>query len=180
MKIENIGESGLKKVYHKSFKDERGFFSELFRTEELKKFGFDGVVQQNISLSNRGVIRGLHLQIKPMEQSKIITVLAGAIRDIVIDLRKDSSTFLKLFTIDIDMDSDFSLLIPKGFAHGFQALEDETIVLYSVDNIYSPEHERGINVFDRKLNIKFPVEEKIISQKDEALPDLDKFLSNYE
>jgi len=78
------------------------------------------------------------------------------------------------------MDSDFSLLIPKGFAHGFQALEDETIVLYSVDNIYSPEHERGINVFDRKLNIEFPIEEKIISEKDEALPDLDKFLSNYE
>ncbi|MCX7959744.1 MAG: dTDP-4-dehydrorhamnose 3,5-epimerase family protein [Deltaproteobacteria bacterium] len=179
-KIENTGFDGIYKINHKKFIDERGYFSELFRTEELIPFGFEGVAQQNISLSGKGVIRGLHLQTEPYEQSKIITVLSGSIFDIVLDLRRNSSTYLKIFSVKIDMDSYFSLLIPKGFAHGFQALEDDTVVLYSVDNIYSAENERGINIFSNGLDIRFPVEEKIISQKDENLPELHLFLREYE
>ncbi len=172
VKIEKTEFEGIFKIYHKKFYDERGFFSELFRSEELKEYGFNEVLQQNISLSNQGVIRGLHFQISPYEQSKIITVISGSIYDIAVDLRRDSDSYLKCFTIQIDMDSSFSLLITKGFAHGFQALEDESIVLYSTDNIYSPEFERGINILSNRLNIKFPIEEKIISKKDEHLPEL--------
>lgn len=180
IQIDNTDIKGIYKIRHKIFKDERGLFYELFRSQELKDYGFQGVAQQNLSISNRGVIRGLHLQISPYEQSKIITVLSGAILDIALDIRTDSSTYLKTFTITMDMDSEFSLLITRGFAHGFQAIEDETLLLYSVDNIYAPEYERGINIFSKELNIKFPLEEKIISKKDENLPELSKFLEEYE
>lgn len=180
IKIEKTDFDGLYKLHYKRHHDERGFFSELFRIEELKELGFDEISQQNLSLSNRGVIRGLHFQIKPHEQSKIITVISGAIFDVALDIRRDSRTYLKVFTTNIDMDSGFSLLIPKGFAHGFQSLEDETIILYSVDNIYSPAFERGINIFSEGLDIKFPIEEKILSNKDENLPDLKKVIDEYE
>ncbi len=179
-RIEKTAFNGIYKLHHNKFRDERGFFSELFRTGELKEFGFGQVVQQNISLSGRGVVRGLHLQTKPFEQSKIISVITGSVFDIALDLRPDSETYLKIFTIKLDMDSDFSLLISRGFAHGFQALEDETVILYSVDNLYSPDSERGINIFSKKLEINFPVGEKIISKRDENLPDLSEFLGKHE
>ncbi|MCX7943573.1 MAG: dTDP-4-dehydrorhamnose 3,5-epimerase [Deltaproteobacteria bacterium] len=179
-KIDITPFEGVYKIYHKKFGDERGFFSELFKTDELKNLGFECVAQQNISLSNKGVIRGLHLQLEPYEQSKIITVLSGSIFDIALDLRKNSTTYLRVFSVEIDMDSDFSLLVPKGFAHGFQALEDETVVLYSVDKIYAPDFESGINVFSKEIEIKFPLEEKILSKKDENLPKLADFLAKYE
>ncbi len=178
MKIEKTPFDGIYKVYHKKFKDKRGFFLELFRTEELTDYGFNSVKQQNLSLSNRGVIRGLHYQIAPFEQTKIISVLSGAIFDVVMDLRKDSENYLKYFTINIDMDSDFSLLIGKGFAHGFQAVEDETIILYSVDNIYNPQYERGINPFDSNYPINWPIEDKMLSEKDEKLPTIKSILES--
>ncbi|MGC8926695.1 MAG: dTDP-4-dehydrorhamnose 3,5-epimerase [Myxococcota bacterium] len=178
--IEKTDFEGIYKIRHKRFKDDRGLFLEVFRTQELKEFGFNGVLQQNLSISNKGVIRGLHLQMSPYEQSKIITVLSGAIYDIILDLRRDSKTYLKCLKINLDMDSEYSILITKGFAHGFQALEDETTLLYSVDNIYSPEFERGINIFSKEINIKFPIEDKIISEKDEGLPELTEFLEIYE
>lgn len=180
IKIEKTDFDGIYKIHHKKYFDERGFFSELFRIDELKELGFERVSQQNISLSNKSVVRGLHFQIKPYEQSKIITVIAGSIFDIALDIRRDSKTYLEVFTINIDMDSDFSLLIPKGFAHGFQSLEDETIILYSVDNVYLPEFERGINIFSEGIDIKFPIEEKILSDKDENLPQLKEVIQEYE
>lgn len=170
MKIEETEFEGIFKIFHKKFTDERGVFSELFRTEELRRYGFESVKQQNLSLSQKGTIRGLHYQSAPFEQSKIITVISGTIFDVVLDIRKESKTFSKYFTIKIDMDSDFSLLIGKGFAHGFQALEDETIILYSVDNIYNPECEKGINPLDNDYPIRWPCEKKILSSKDVSLP----------
>ncbi len=156
------------------FNDERGYFSELLNTKNLPF----NVIQINISKSKRGVIRGLHFQRDPHAQAKYVSVVRGRIYDVVVDLRRDSDTFGKWGAYELSEDNDLSLLIPRGFAHGFQALEDDTLVLYAVDNQYHPESEFGIRFDDPDLGINWPVIPWMVSKKDLSWPTLREALKS--
>ncbi len=158
-------------VQPKSFSDDRGFFLESFKESDFVSNGINiKFVQDNISHSVLGVIRGLHFQKNPMAQAKLVTALRGEIFDVVVDLRKDSPTYRKWIS-EILSDKDHKLLyVPEGFAHGFCVLSKEAYVYYKVSNEYSPEHEHGIIWNDPKLNINWPISEPIVSGDDNKLP----------
>ncbi len=137
----------------KVFGDERGFFLESFNQRALAEQGIHFDVKQiNFAKSEKNVLRGLHYQIAPFGQTKLVGVISGAVVDVVVDIRKSSPTFGQSLKIEISTQDTF-LLIPKGFAHGYYTLADETIFYYAVDNFYSPESERGIIYNDPDLNI---------------------------
>ncbi len=148
--------------------DNRGFFTEIFNINNLNF----SVVQINLSSSKKGVLRGLHFQKGSYAQAKYISVIKGKIFDVVVDLRQDSSMFGKWQSYELSDDNDLSLFVPRGFAHGFQAIEDNTLVLYAVDNAYNPEEEAGIRYDDPELNITWPISNPIISKKDLSWPTL--------
>lgn len=156
--------------------DHRGYFSETFNQKKNNQFKNLNFVQDNQSLSlQKYVFRGLHYQSPPFAQDKLIRVLRGAILDIVLDLRRSSKTFGKHASFEISSSKFNQILVPKGFAHGFLTLEENTEVFYKVTDYYSPNHDFGINIFDKELNIKLPIENDkiILSQKDLNQP---KFL----
>ena len=150
-----------------SFKDSRGEFYELYNEKTiLKELGLkEKFKQDNISISKKGVIRGLHYQTKK-PQGKLISVLNGSIYDVIVDIRPHSTQFLKKFIYKLDSNKCKSLWVPPGFAHGFQALSANTIVHYKCNNYYSPETERTIIWSDTYLNIKWPIKITKISSKD--------------
>ncbi len=151
----------LKVLDKKTFKDNRGFFRELF----LKKYLKEELIFDIMSLSKKNVIRGLHLQTRK-PQAKLVTVLRGKIFDVCLDCRKKSKTFGKYFGITLSESKNQSLFIPKGFAHGFCTLSDKTIVHYKCSNYRDKNSEVGILWNDRDLNIKWPIKKPIISKKD--------------
>ena len=155
----------------KSFSDDRGFFLESFKESDFVLNGINiKFVQDNISHSVLGVIRGLHFQKNPMAQAKLVTAIKGEIFDVVVDIRKDSPTYGKWIS-EILSDKDHKLLyVPEGFAHGFCVLSKEAYVYYKVSNEYSPEHERGIIWNDPKLNVDWPISKPIASGDDNKLP----------
>ena len=160
--------------------DKRGFFFESFRKDLLENFIGSKInfCQENISNSKYGVLRGLHFQIEPYAQSKLVSVTKGRILDVVIDLRKSSKHYGESFKIELD-DVDFKqLFIPKGFAHGFVVLSDSARVSYKVDNYYNKNSERGLNYNDPKLSIDWLIDEKsiLLNEKDKNYPP---FNSNY-
>jgi len=154
-------------------KDERGFFSRFWCRQEFESQGLDTkLVQCNISFSERiGTLRGMHYQIAPFEETKLIRCTMGAISDVIIDLRSKSSTFKKWFSIELNSENHLGLFVPKGFAHGFQTLKDNTEVFYMMGEFYHPECERGIRWDDPMFKIEWPIETKIISSKDQSYPD---------
>lgn len=156
--------------------DDRGYFVETFRQETLEKQVGHTVnfVQDNESKSNKGVLRGLHFQLPPYAQSKLVRVIVGEVLDVVVDIRKNSPTFGQVVTTILNDTNKHQLYIPRGFAHGFLVLSDTAIFSYKVDNYYSPEHDRGLAYDDASLNINWqlPKEELILSQKDKKLPSL--------
>lgn len=155
------------------FHDERGFFTELFKSSELKKLGIaEDFTQQNLSYSKKGVVRGLHYQEQPHAQGKLVTVLKGMVRDVFVDMRQGSATFGKSGFIDICDQDDTLIYIPEGFAHGFSVLSDDAIFLYLCTNEYNKASERGINHSDPSLSIDWSVENPITSEKDDTLPFL--------
>lgn len=149
--------------------DKRGFFFESFRKKSFYKNNF---VQDNVSFSKKGVIRGLHFQYK-YPQAKLITVLHGEIFDLVIDLRKKSKTFLKIFTFKLHFKKQNQLFIPRGFAHGFQCISKDASIYYKTDNYYAPGDEYGINPLDLSIKHLWPLKKKILNEKDKKLPNLD-------
>lgn len=149
-------------------KDNRGFFFESFRNKSFSKNKF---VQDNISYSKKGVIRGMHFQFK-YPQTKLITIINGRIFDIVIDLRKKSKTFLNVFTFDLNSKETNQLYVPRGFAHGFQCISKEAVIYYKTDNYYAPNDEYGINPLDALIKDKWPIKKKIINKKDKKLPNI--------
>ncbi|MEM2160921.1 MAG: dTDP-4-dehydrorhamnose 3,5-epimerase [Candidatus Nitrosotenuis sp.] len=160
-------------VEPRTFSDERGFFLENFKESEFSAKGITAkFVQDNISYSTYGVIRGLHFQKQPKEQAKLITVIKGKVFDVAVDIRKNSPTYGRWVGEILSEDNHKSLYIPEGFAHGFCSLNKESILFYKVTNEYSREHERGIIWNDPTLNIQWPVEKPIISDKDKELPSL--------
>jgi dTDP-4-dehydrorhamnose 3,5-epimerase len=149
------------------FKDERGFFYESYNKNNLDKIINIVFVQDNESKSNKGVIRGLHFQKPPFEQTKLVRCVSGSILDVVVDLRKNSKTYGKSFSVELSSENNKQLFVPKGFAHGFQVISDEAIVNYKVDNFYNPKSESGIIWNDKDLLIDWNLDIKpVLSVKD--------------
>ena len=157
----------------KIFEDERGYFYESFNQEKFNQItnSSNFFVQDNISYSILGVLRGLHYQLEPKAQGKLVKVLTGEIYDVLVDLRKSSSTFLSWFGIELNQKNNKQLWIPKGFAHGFLTLSDIAIVEYKVDNFWSKENERSLIWDDELININWPL--KKINDKSPRLSEKD-------
>ena len=173
MKIIETGFKGLIVIKPTVFTDSRGYFFESFNQLAFKNAGIDfSPVQDNESKSVKGVIRGLHYQLNPFPQAKLIRVVSGKILDVAVDIRKDSLTFGKWFGIELDSENKDQLLIPRGFAHGFSVLSDIAVIQYKCDNVYNSALERGINVNDPVLDIywKTGTTIPVISDKDLAQP----------
>ena len=157
----------------KVFGDERGFFMETYKRPDFESAGIKGeFVQDNHSRSRYGVLRGLHFQREPYAQAKIVRVVRGVIYDVAVDLRKDSPTFGKWVGVILSEFNKWQLYVPRGFAHGFVVLSDVADVVYKVDNVYAPDYEGGIIWNDPDLNIDWPLDEPIISEKDRKWPKL--------
>ena len=159
----------------KVFEDNRGYFFESFNSKAYQESGINiTFVQDNESKSSYGVIRGLHYQLSPYAQTKLIRVVSGKILDVVVDIRQNSPKFGKYFSIELSFENKIQLLVPKGFAHGFAVLSDAATVFYKCDNYYKQEAERGICYNDPKLGIdwKIDIEKAIVSSKDKVHPDL--------
>lgn len=169
MKIIETGFKDLVVIKPTIFTDSRGYFFESFNKAAFNDAGLlFSPVQDNESKSSRGVIRGLHYQLKPSDQSKLIRVVTGKIFDVALDIRKDSKTYGKWFGIELDSETKDQVLIPKGFAHGFSVLSEIAVIQYKCDNVYSPENERGINLSDPYLDINWKLGSSapVISEKD--------------
>jgi dTDP-4-dehydrorhamnose 3,5-epimerase len=152
--------------------DSRGYFVETFRADKLEAFlGYTiNFCQDNESKSSRGVLRGLHYQLAPAAQTKLVRVIQGKVLDVAVDIRKDSPTFGQHVAVELSGENKKQLLIPRGFAHGFVVLEDDTVFAYKVDNYYSPENDRGILFNDEALGIDWivPDAELNLSAKDQV------------
>ena len=155
-------------------KDERGFFIESFRKDLFEKYLGNKInfCQENLSESKYGVLRGLHFQIKPWAQSKLISVINGKILDVAVDIRKKSKYYGKSFSCELNAIDNRQLFIPKGFAHGFIVLSKTARVSYKVDNYYNSQSERGLNFNDSVLGIDWKIDEKyiILNEKDKIYP----------
>lgn len=165
------------------FSDERGYFFESYNEKLFQKNGIEiKFVQDNQSHSAYGVIRGLHYQLNPYAQTKLIRTLKGAILDVVVDMRKGSPTFGKSYSIELTDENKKQLLVPKGFAHGFAVLSETADVMYKCDEFYSKESEAGILYKDAFLGINWrvPAGKIICSPKDLQLPSFEKCLNNFE
>ena len=167
MKINKTFIEDLLIIEPQLFKDERGFFYESYNKNNLDKVINIVFVQDNESKSNRGVIRGLHFQAPPFEQTKLVRCISGNILDVAVDLRTSSKTYGKFFSIELSSENNKQLFVPKGFAHGFQVLSETAIVNYKVDNFYNPKSDSGIIWNDKDLLIDWNLDLKpIISSKD--------------
>jgi len=159
----------------KVFGDDRGYFMETFRQDlfekNVRKINF---VQDNESKSKRGVLRGLHYQLPPFAQSKLVRVIKGSVIDVAVDIRKGSPTFGKYVAVELSEENKRQLFIPRGFAHGFLVTSDEAIFTYKVDNYYAPKYDRSIRFNDPDIDINwnFPKEEILVSDKDKNAPFL--------
>ena len=160
----------------KVHRDKRGYFIETFRADELEEFlGYKiNFCQDNESKSSKGVIRGLHYQLPPFAQTKLVRVIQGKVLDVAVDIRKNSPSFGKHVSVELSSENKRQLLVPRGFAHAFVVLENDTIFAYKVDNYYSPECDRGILFNDEALNIDWilNINELNLSEKDKIQPKL--------
>lgn len=153
------------------FEDERGFFMEAYNESRYRAAGItERFVQDNISVSRKGVLRGLHYQALPHAQGKLVSVLRGRVFDVAVDIRAGSPTFGKYVSVELSADNKKQLWIPPGFAHGFLALEDDTIFSYKCTNVYVPDCDRGILWNDPDLAVSWPITHPIVSEKDSRSP----------
>lgn len=159
--------------------DERGHFARVFCQEEFRKHGLSPCIAQvNLSMTcQRGTLRGMHYQVPPRSETKVVSCTRGSLLDVVVDLRVGSGTHLQHFAVELNSSDRNALYVPAGFAHGFLTLEDDTCALYFHDEFYSPECERGIRYDDPALKIPWPFEPRIISAKDQGHPPWDPALS---
>ena len=167
MKINNTFIKDLLIIEPQLFKDDRGFFYESYNKNNLDKVINIVFVQDNESKSNKGVIRGLHFQAPPFEQTKLVRCVSGNILDVAVDIRKNSKTYGKSFSVELSSENNKQLLVPKGFAHGFQVLSETAIVNYKVDGFYNPDSDSGLIWNDKDLSIDWNLDLKpILSKKD--------------
>ena len=176
----NVIETALpevKIIEPKVFEDQRGYFFESYNENTFQeKVMNTRFIQDNESKSSYGVLRGLHYQLHPFAQSKLVRVIKGKVLDVAVDIRKESPTFGKSIRVELSEDNKKQLFIPRGFAHGYVVLSDEAIFSYKVDNKYAPEYERGIIYNDLELNVNWEIEndDVILSEKDKINKSIDK------
>lgn len=162
------------------YPDHRGFFAEIFREESFKKMGFTvSFVQDNFSFSHRNVLRGLHYQLNPHAQGKLVVALYGEIYDCAVDIRQGSPTYGKWVGVYLSPQRGQMLYVPPGFAHGFCVLSESAVVMYKVTQDYNPAAERGIVWNDPEIGIKWPLSSPVISEKDAILPTLAAAENNF-
>jgi len=182
MKITETGFQGLLVLEPLVHSDSRGYFMESFNKETLRKAGIAfEPVQDNESSSVKGVIRGLHYQLRPFEQAKLIRVIEGKILDVAVDMRRTSKTYGKWFGLELTGESKKQLFIPRGFAHGFSVLSKVAVIQYKCDNYYKPTCERGIALNDLSLGIDWKIDpaKAIISEKDLKNPRFREAENNF-
>lgn len=182
MMLEQTNFPGLMVIKPDVFEDNRGYFFESYNYKNLSKEGIlFNFIQDNQARSGYGTIRGLHYQLEPYAQTKLVRVLSGKILDVVVDIRKHSPTFGKAFTIEISSDNKLQLLVPRGFAHGYAVLSETAEVFYKCDAYYNKESEGGIIWNDPELNIdwKIPADKVIVSQKDKLYPGIKNCENNF-
>ena len=177
MTVEQTTMQDLVIIHPAIYTDERGYFFEGYNKAKFHENGITcNFIQDNQSFSTRGVIRGLHLQINPFAQAKLVRVLQGEILDVVVDLRKNSATYGQQFSMVLSDENKKQLMVPPGFAHGFSVLSETASVLYKVDQLYHKDSERGIKYNDATLAIDWQVnpDEVVVSEKDLILPDFNE------
>lgn len=172
MKVFSTEIQDVKIVEPRVFNDDRGFFYEAISTAKLKENGIDFVpVQENCAYSiKKGTIRGLHFQNNPMAQGKLVRCTKGHVMDYAVDLRKSSPTYMKYVAVELSEENKRQLYIPRGFAHGVISLEDNTVIEYYADNLYSPENDRSVRFDDPDINIDWGIKNLILSDKDKTAP----------
>ncbi len=183
MKIIDTSLKDLYIIVPDVFEDGRGYFFESYHQKKLSKSGINfNFVQDNQSKSAYGVIRGLHYQLNPKAQTKLIRVIQGRIFDVAVDIRRNSPDYGKWYGLELSAPNFHQLLIPKGFAHGFSVLSETAIIIYKCDEYYAPETEAGIIFNDQELNIdwRIPKGREIISEKDMKLPDFKNCINNFD
>ncbi len=172
----------LKIIEPKVFGDQRGYFFETWKKSDFEAAGIDFIpVQQNESSSTYGVVRGLHFQLNPYSQAKLVRCVVGKVLDVAVDVRKDSPTFGKYFSVELSEENKRQFFIPRGFAHGFSVLSDYAVFSYLCDNVYNKESEGGIIFNDPELAIdwKIPQDKMILSDKDTKHPTLKNAILNF-
>jgi dTDP-4-dehydrorhamnose 3,5-epimerase len=180
MEIIETGIKDLVVIKPKVLKDDRGYFFESFNRSKLDVLGNDlEFVQDNQSLSQKDVLRGLHFQNPPYAQAKLVSVIQGSVLDVAVDIRKESPTYGKSFSIILDGIDKNQLFIPVGFAHGFKTLENNTIFFYKCTNYYNKESEGCLLWNDPDLNINWDIENPMLSEKDKIGQLFDTFVSNF-
>lgn len=168
-------------VEPKVFGDHRGWFTETYSKEKFKELGIDiDFIQDNHSLSaQKGTLRGLHFQLNPKAQTKLVRCTKGRIFDVAVDIREGSPTYKKWVAVELSEENKKQLLVPKGFAHGFITLTDNVEVQYKVDEYYSPENDRGIRFDDPDINVDWGIDSPILSDKDLNAPMLSESDANF-
>ena len=182
MIVKNTGIEGLRIIQPRKYEDHRGYFFESFNQNEYEKARIPtNWVQDNQSKSIYGVVRGLHFQVSPFAQAKLVRVLSGLIYDVAVDIRKNSPTFGQWHGLEISCENNLVFYIPEGFAHGFSVLSEEAIVLYKCNVLYNPPAEKGILFNDPKLGIdwKIPAKKMILTDRDKAFPEFSKTEMNF-
>lgn len=183
MPFHQTGIEGLLLFEPKVFGDHRGYFYESYNKQVFEEAGITcDFVQDNISFSKRGVLRGLHYQLNPHAQAKLVRVNRGEVLDVVVDIRKSSPTFGKSYSVKLNDENKLQLFVPRGFAHGFAVLSEEAEFCYKCDNFYNKESEAGIIYSDPALGIdwQLSMEEAVLSAKDTILPPLAEAMNNFD
>jgi dTDP-4-dehydrorhamnose 3,5-epimerase len=178
MHVEETIFEGVYIIKPKVFKDKRGYFLETYK-EENYNFLNVKFAQDNLSKSSKGVLRGLHFQLPPFAQDKLVSVVKGAVLDVIVDLRKNQQTFGKHLAVKLSEKNKKQLFIPKGLAHGFVSLKKETIFTYKCSSVYQAKSEVSINPFDKELNIDWKLNKLIISDKDKKGINFSEFESPF-
>jgi dTDP-4-dehydrorhamnose 3,5-epimerase len=176
MQVRETGIDGLVEIIPTVYQDDRGWFYEFYKDDVFKKNGIHYTfLQENQSFSRKGVVRGLHMQLAPHAQAKLVSVIKGRVVDVVADLRTGSRTFGQVYYCELDDHRHNMLMVPEGFAHGFAAIED-SIFHYKCSSLYHKESETGVVFNDPDLKVQWPVKDPILSEKDRILPTLEDLL----
>ena len=180
MDVTTTNIEGLLIIKPKVFGDERGCFFESFREDIMKSNGVTSkFVQDNQSMSSKGILRGLHFQKDPFAQGKLVRVIKGSVLDVAVDIRKKSPTYGQHFLIELNEENKTMFYIPPGFAHGFLTLEDDTLFSYKCTNYYNKESEGAIRRNSKSLNVDWGIVNPILSSKDATAPTFDEFQSPF-
>lgn len=173
MKFQRTSLAGAWTVELEEIQDERGFFARSWCEQEFGQHGLNPrLVQCNVSFNRRrGTLRGMHFQAAPKEEAKLVRCTAGAIYDVIVDLRRDSATYCRWLGVELSSGNRRALYVPEGLAHGFQSLTDDSEVLYQMSELYHPDLARGVRWDDPRFAIKWPVPDPVISARDRGYPD---------